>query len=361
MVEKQWMYQGWEEIWTCWSAMVEGVGAVVPAASWEGSLHFPARKLLWPKFPSHHHQQQPGQFSGTLAQAVLTQTNGCFADPRWIHNTALKGVTFFCLFFTKWQMEKLKKCLMTYLVASVKNKLCTSCVKAMPLPIRPPLHPTDIAEELHWMSHQQLFIFEGLEHMLSTRTQKLRWAAAESNLRVPREGLTRISNPSSHTIFVIGQRVAQWHFMCWFFPRPLWFPPPIWPFVCRGCPLESQLGCHITWDQPLPILKCRNVAVSETLFYVFSTTAQRCKEKTWKVFMAHLIQKVPWTHATLWSTKNESGKIYFCSSYNLQCNIISLRGLNKNMRNNTYIYILIYIHIYRYIYMGWTFEWCKLV
>lgn len=84
----------------------------------------------------------------------------------------------FSLFFTKLQMERLKKFLMTYLVASGKNKMCTSCLKAMPLPIRPPLRPTDIAEELHWMSHQWLFIFEGLEHMLLTRTQKLRWAAA---------------------------------------------------------------------------------------------------------------------------------------------------------------------------------------
>lgn len=60
----------------------------------------------------------------------------------------------FSLFFTKLQMERLKKFLMTYLVASGKNKMCTSCLKAMPLPIRLPLRPTDIAEELHWMSHQ---------------------------------------------------------------------------------------------------------------------------------------------------------------------------------------------------------------
>lgn len=38
---------------------------------------------------------------------------------------------------------------MTYPVASGKNKMCTSCLKAMSLPIRPPLRPTDIAEELH--------------------------------------------------------------------------------------------------------------------------------------------------------------------------------------------------------------------
>lgn len=35
-------------------------------------------------------------------------------------------------------MERLKKFLMTYLVASGRNKMCTSCLKAMPLPIRPP-------------------------------------------------------------------------------------------------------------------------------------------------------------------------------------------------------------------------------
>lgn len=36
---------------------------------------------------------------------------------------------------------------------------------------------------------------------------------------MPREGLTCISNLSSHTIFVIGQQVAQWHFyVLIFFP-----------------------------------------------------------------------------------------------------------------------------------------------
>lgn len=53
--------------------------------------------------------------------------------------------------------------------------------------------------------------------MVWTRTQKLRWAAAKNNLQMPKEGLTCISNPSSHTIFVIGQQVAQWHFYVWFF------------------------------------------------------------------------------------------------------------------------------------------------
>lgn len=56
--------------------------------------------------------------------------------------------------------------------------------------------------------------------MLLTRTQKLRWAAAKNNLQIPREGLTCISNPSSHTIFVIGQQVAQWHFYVLFFSPP---------------------------------------------------------------------------------------------------------------------------------------------
>lgn len=69
------------------------------------------------------------------------------------------------------------------------------------------------------MSHQSLFIFEGLEHLLLTRTQKLCRADAENNLWMPREGLTHISNLSSHTIFVIGQQVAQWHFyVLIFFP-----------------------------------------------------------------------------------------------------------------------------------------------
>lgn len=56
--------------------------------------------------------------------------------------------------------------------------------------------------------------------MLLTRTQKLRWAAAKNNSQMPREGLTCISNPSSHTIFVIGQQVAQWHFYVLFSSPP---------------------------------------------------------------------------------------------------------------------------------------------
>lgn len=147
------MYQRWEKIWACWSAVVEGVGAVVSAASWAGRLLQPnplsCHQQWQPAFPAHWHMQNEkwGLGSPAVGKWML-----CW--PQMNSQYSSEESNIFSLFFTKLQMERLKKLLMIYLVASGKNKMCTSCLKAMPLPTRPPLRPTDIAEELHWMSHQ---------------------------------------------------------------------------------------------------------------------------------------------------------------------------------------------------------------
>lgn len=146
-------------------------------------------------------------------------------------------------------MERLKKFLMTYLVASGRNKMCTSCLKAMPLPIRPP--------SSHWHSWR---ITLG-ESPVTIYIWGLRALAVNQNTEVVpgwcREQLVDAQG-RSHLHF---QSVLP-HYLCHratsstvaflcvdFFPHPLWFPPPIWPFVCHRCPLERQLGRHITWDQ----------------------------------------------------------------------------------------------------------------
>lgn len=183
--------------------------------------------------------------------------------------------------------------------------------------------------------------------MVWTRTQKLRWAAAKNNLQMPKEGLTCISNPSSHTIFVIGQQVAQWHFYVWFFSQPTLISASILTFCLLQMSTAKPTRLPHGIRPALTHFNGQNLVISRTLFCIFSTTAHRYKEESWKVYMAHFIQKCPMDSCNFMVHKEWIWQVSVLhTTYNF------IKWFKQEHEKQ-------YIHVYKYISIGKTFGWYK--